>query len=170
VGLFSKKPAKPAGPRAPNLALADLADQDDPLNVVAGESHYFATLYQMTGPPTEDDIGYRVPWWFFVQRQADNQHDANAIAVYALNGEPDEHDVFGQVGFIQKDLASILAPALDAFGANPAITVPGILIGGYSAEKPNIGVYLYLQQDELTEGLGVDPALLAGFGVPIDLD
>ncbi len=166
MGLFSKKPA---GPRPSSLTLNDLADQDDPLNVVSGESHYFAILYQLTGPPTEDDIGYRVPWWFLAQRQADNEYDANAIAVFALNGEPDEADVFGQVGFIQKDLASILAPALDALGDNPAIVLPGIIVGGFSKEKANVGVYLYLQQDDVIDGLGVPAGLLQGFAVPVDL-
>ena len=158
--------------RPSSLSLLDAAEMtNDPLRIVTGKkgTDSFETLYRMTGPPTEDDIGYRLMWWFFLRREV-GFRNPNAIAVYAKNGDPDEKEVLGQVGVLPTDLTNILAPVLDADTERSAITVEGIVIGGFSVENPEFNVYLYLNQLDITGGLGLDPEVLAGFSVPVDLD
>lgn len=137
--------------------------------MVSGESHYGATIFQLTGAPR--DGGYQVPWWFLVIREPHNEYDANAIAVHALNGEPDETDVLGQVGYINRDLAAVLALGMDAHAEasgqqGAAFTCAGVLVGG-SLDAPNVGVYLHMNQPAIVEEFGLPGGLLDMFSVPV---
>lgn len=84
-------------------------------------------------------------------REPGNKYDKNAI-VATVEGHV--------VGYINRDVAAVVSPALDGVGVSQ-ITVCGIVRGGYTRRK-NFGVHIWLdkhpersvQINLVTDGIG----------------
>jgi hypothetical protein len=72
---------------------------------VAGAEHRWDTVRAVAGKRPRDDVERVRNLTLQLLRDPGNQYDANAIAVV--------HDKHGQIGFVPRDLAKQLAPALD---------------------------------------------------------
>ncbi|MBE2923944.1 HIRAN domain-containing protein [Anoxybacillus flavithermus] len=74
----------------------------------------------------------------FLEREPDNEHDPNAISVWNEYGE--------QLGYINKDLASRLAPQMDK-GMRVACFVTAVT-GGYDDKSYGCNIKLILDPEE----------------------
>ena len=155
MGLFSRKrraesvdvepPNVPSGWRDPDIWV----EWDAPCNWIAGESKYPEAFAALAGEPRRE--GYLVPVSVKLQREPRNQYDRHAI-VATVEGH--------KVGYISRDVAAIVAPALDGAGVSELI-VCGIVRGGYTKRK-NFGVHIWLdkhpepsvQINLVTDGIG----------------
>ena len=155
MGLFSRKRRQDSiEPEPPNVS-ADWRDPDiwvewdAPCNWIAGESRYPEAFAALAGPPR--DAGYLIPVSVRLVREPGNKYDRNAI-VATVEGRT--------VGYISRDVAAVVAPALDGVGVSQ-ITVCGIVRGGYTRRK-NFGVHIWLdkhpepsvQINLVTDGIG----------------
>lgn len=123
-----RPPARPPSaqrtPRHPSLRWAG---ETPPSTCIVGERHYGSNLAKAIGRRRER--GYLQAVDVTLVRDPNNQHDANAIRA----------EIGGlQVGFVAKDVAADLAPALDAAGAAQCV-VPGIVRDGTSEASPRGG-------------------------------
>jgi hypothetical protein len=155
MGLFSRKRRQQAiEPEPPNVPDdwkdPDIwAEWDAPCNWIAGESKYPQAFAALAGEPRE--AGYLIPVNVVLEREPRNQYDRNAIVATA-----DGH----KIGYIGRDVAGVLAPALDGAGVT-RLCVCGIVRGGYTRRK-NFGVHIWLDKhpqpsvhiDLLTDGIG----------------
>ena len=91
----------------------------DALLDVTGESHYQNNLMAIAGLKTEG--GYNLAIDAVLVREPDNEYDENAIAVYARVKDADVGAL--KVGYVARELAVDLAPALDE--KNASCTRPG---------------------------------------------
>ena len=155
MGLFSRKRrVERVEPEEPNVP-ADWRDPsvwiewDAPCNWIAGESKYPAAFAALAGPPRQE--GYLVPVVVKLAREPRNSYDRNAI-VATVDGHT--------VGYISRDVAAVVAPALDGVGVSE-LTVCGIVRGGYT-KRENFGVHIWLdkhpersvQINLVTDGIG----------------
>jgi hypothetical protein len=104
-----------------------------PLKAVRGESHYQSAFTTILGEPRP--AGYLKPFVAVLRREPENQYDRNAIAVFISDNK---------VGYIAKEIASQLAPALDKAKCSE-FQVAALIRGGYS-EKPNFGGNLWVNK------------------------
>ena len=72
---------------------------------VAGTEYRWETVRAVAGKRPQDDEERVRNLTLHLRREPGNEYDANAIAVV--------HDKHGQIGFVPRDLAKQLAPALD---------------------------------------------------------
>lgn len=86
-----------------------------------------------------------------VVRQPDNPEDPNAIAVETTEG--------ASLGFLRRQIAAALAPAMDA-GAAYSAEVLGV--SGGTAEKPTLGVSIQVVRHDVQTSRGSDPTAPAG--------
>ena len=138
MGLFRKKRGERVDPQPPNVSAgwkSELTwlEWDPPCNWIAGESRYPEAFAQLAGEPRDD--GYLVPVEVLLEREPQNSFDENAI-VASVAGL--------KVGYISRDVAAAVAPALDRAGA-ASIVVCGIIRGGYTP-RPNFGVHIWLDK------------------------
>lgn len=106
-----------------------------PFAAVRGEEHYRTAIDALIGPETED----LYPCPATLVRDPGNQYDANAIRV-----EADER----LVGYIERELAAVIAPALDRAGA-PRLIVPAVIYADQRQDERH--VWLWLRR-RLSEG------------------
>ena len=138
MGLFRKKKKSAPEPGPPNVPgdwddSAVWADWEPPRNWIAGESRYPEAFLALAGEVRDD--GYLLPVAVVLEREPENDYDENAI-VASVRGH--------KVGYISRDVAAVMSPALDQAGV-ATVTVCGIIRGG-APEFPNFGVHLWLDR------------------------
>ena len=155
MGLFSRKRRETAVEVEPPNVQSDWRDPDvwaewdAPCNWIAGESKYPEAFAAIAGAPRDE--GYLVPVCVVLTREPRNQYDPNAI-VATVDGHI--------VGYISRDVAAAVSPALDQSGVSE-LRVCGIVRGGYTRRK-NFGVHIWLdkhpepsvQINLVTDGIG----------------
>jgi hypothetical protein len=155
MGLFSRRRrAESVDPEPPNVQAnwkdPDIwAEWDAPCNWIAGESKYPEVFADLAGPPRDE--GYLIPVSVVLSREPRNEYDRNAI-VATVDGRT--------VGYVSRDVAAAVAPALDGVGVSE-LCVCGIVRGGYTRRK-NFGVHIWLdkhpqtsvQVNLMTDGVG----------------
>ena len=72
-----------------------------------------------------------------LERELDNEYDANAVRVIADTGFADSGPIDTFVGYVERDVAAEIAPLLDD-GAEPSIEV----IGWLSPMRPHLQITL----------------------------
>jgi len=110
---------------------------------VVGESRYQAELRALVGA-----FGGALPARFraALRREPQNPYDANAVQVIAL--EPDVMEA--PVGYLPRGIAELWAPYLDRARATTGREVLGKAeTRGGTPGKPNIGVALFLEGDDV---------------------
>lgn len=117
---------------------------------VKGESHYQSVLEAIAGPKTED--GYDPPVDVVLIREPDNTYDPLAIAVHAVSPQ------LGQaikVGYVAKEVAARMSPALDAKNAaGETVGLLGRIRGGWLRSDGDEGHYgIWLMYDPSDFGL-----------------
>jgi len=106
---------------------------ETPLNLVRGESYRPKTLLSLAGPPCEK--GYLVPVKVVIRRDPNNKYDSNALRA----------EVKGNlVGYIAKEVAAQLSPALDRVRCEK-FSVAGVIRGG-SLKAPNLGCHVWMKR------------------------
>lgn len=119
---------------------------DAPLHIVVGTSLHDKAFHKIAGKPRPE--GRTVMCLSEMRREPGNQHDDNAIAVYIDRRH---------VGYVKREVAEIIAPALDTRGrAVRLVGIPTVVNGGWS-DAPNFGVWIWLDRPELRDAFpGVD--------------
>jgi len=105
----------------------------DPFATIGGANAFFTKIVGVSFERRQDLVaGLREGFDLTLERQASNPHDANAIAVRygAL-----------QVGFLKKEIAKHLAPAMDS-GIRYSARIESLTGGG----NRNMGVNIYVQR------------------------
>ena len=134
-------PVQPVAPPQPRGAVAgqepwwptDWATWPAPRNLIAGESRYQDALQRICGERCES--GYLIPVEVVLRREPQNQYDPNAMRA----------EVRGQhVGYLRRQIAAVVAPALDDHGI-ASVTVCGLIRGG-SIGADMIGCHLWLDR------------------------
>lgn len=121
---------------------AECLSWPEPVDIVAGESHYESALRRIAGPPRDE--GWHVEVDLALQREPDNESDSDAIAVL-IDGT--------KVGYISADVCGKLAPAMEMHGPVPRIGgIPGLVRGGWT-DMPGLGVLMWLHHEEVSEAL-----------------
>ena len=123
-GFQQKKDEALSGPNVQQDWIIDKSwsEWEAPLNIVRGEFYHKKPLESLVGSPRQG--GYFVPVKVTLCREPSNKHDSNAIRA----------EVEGKlVGYIAKEVAAALSPALDSVGC-VTFSVAGIICGGSKAD------------------------------------
>jgi hypothetical protein len=104
---------------------------------VRGEASYQPPLEALAGGHSRE--GADRPVIAILQREPTNKYDPNAIEVLArLEKQPDKAATL--VGYIAREKAALMAPALDRFEANEQrVALRGRIIGGWDRGDGDIG-------------------------------
>lgn len=116
---------------------------EPPRNLIAGEQSRQEALTAIVGRPC--DTGYCKAVVVELVREPKNEYDANAIAAH-VEGR--------QVGYLRRELAEQLAPALDR-ARSKGFAVPGIIRGGRVVNAPSLGCHIWLDRP-LQAGISLD--------------
>lgn len=127
----------------PNVHEGWMADDawrkwEPPLNIVRGESYRQNNLVSLAGKPCKE--GYLIPVQVVFIREPANEYDKNAIRA----------EVRGiHVGYMAKEVAAALSPALDRAHCS-SFSVAGIIRGG-SEKAKSFGCHVWIER-RLTPG------------------
>ena len=137
MGLFSRKPGL-ASANVPQgwTEQREWLAWDPPRNLIRGESHYqkaLRTACGMTGMPRHQ--GYLKPVSIDLIREPHNEYDRNAFAAFIANEK---------VGYLAREIAAQLAPALDKYKIS-TVRVCGVIRGG-SSNAPSLGIHVWLDR------------------------
>ena len=80
-------------------------------------------------------VGLRAGTQLSIEREPDNEHDPNAVKVCQQDGT--------QVGYLNKDLAAAIAPAIDSGFVTLSAVVTQVT--GGTEDKPNQGVNILIK-------------------------
>jgi HIRAN domain len=124
------------------MASGEWIGWEPPRNVIAGEASYVEALAALAGPICED--GYCIAACVTFVRDPRNAYDGNAFRA----------EVEGRlVGYLRRQLAEQLAPALDKARCR-SFGVAGVIRGG-STRAPNLGCHVWLAR-RLTPGPAIE--------------
>lgn len=107
---------------------------------VKGEAAHQSVLESIAGPKTEE--GYDLAVEVVLIREPDNEYDKSAIAVHAVSPQTGEAR---KVGYVAKETAAKMAPALDKINAaGETVGLEGYIRGGWirDGDEGHYGIWL----------------------------
>ena len=137
MGLFSKKPIEPAPEGNGAAPFISTFPRGEDLQVeVAGLEHHWDVVRALAGnrPREEDETEREKSVKLRLVREPDNQYDPNAVAVWS-----DKH---GHVGYVPKEIAAELSPAINQLRELAAKPLGGEALDFYCSAD------LYAQWDD----------------------